>query len=280
MLWTLRGHQFIFPSPCVVMGVINVTPDSFSDGGDFLDPGAAADHALRLAGEGADIVDIGGESTRPGATPVAEKEELRRVMPVIGQLSGQIGIPISIDSRKPLVARTALEAGACIVNNIAANRRDDEMGRVVAETGAGYICMHMQGSPSIMQQAPAYSDVLEEVGGFFANQLAHLENLGVQREQVVLDPGIGFGKNVKHNLKLLSGLNSFSITQRPLLLGVSRKSFIGKVLGISLEERLSASLACAVWAVLAGVQILRVHNVAETVQAVRMVEAIQQAKLE
>ncbi|SVB40199.1 uncharacterized protein METZ01_LOCUS193053, partial [marine metagenome] len=272
--WTACDFVFNFPRPMVVMGVLNTTPDSFSDGGRFLDTDTATKHGLRLADEGAEIIDIGGESTRPGSEPVSVKEELRRVVPVIERLTKRCGAVISIDTQKPTVARAALDAGASIVNDIAANRQSTEMWQVVAEARAGYICMHMQGTPQTMQAEPHYDDVLLEVGDFFRERLAVMADHGVSSEQVALDPGIGFGKTLNHNIKLLSRLNRFSITERPLMVGVSRKSFIGKLLGTPTNDRLPASLACAAWAAAEGAHIVRVHDVAETVQAVRMAEAL------
>ena len=272
----LRAGQFefTFPRPALVMGIVNVTPDSFFDGGRFLDTPAAVAHALQLVEQGAEILDIGGESTRPGASPVSEAEELRRVMPVIEQLAGRVKVPISIDTVKPGVARAALAAGASIVNDVAANRDDTALWEVVAEARAGYVCMHMQGTPQTMQVNPVYSDVVQEVGEFFSERIRRLSDCGVGREQVILDPGIGFGKTVEHNLQLLGAARNFMGLERPLLVGVSRKSFIGKLLGAEVSARLPAALACACMAVAAGVQIVRAHDVAETVQAIRMTEAI------
>ena len=272
----LRAGQFefVFPRPALVMGIVNVTPDSFSDGGRFLDASAAVAHALQLVEQGAGIIDVGGESTRPGALPVTEPEELRRVMPVIEQLAGRIKVPISIDTAKAGVARAALAAGASIVNDVAANREDDALWRVVAETRAGYVCMHAQGTPQTMQAEPIYTDVVREVREFFSERSRRLSDGGVGRDQIILDPGIGFGKTVKHNLQLLGAARSFASFERPMLLGVSRKSFIGKLLGAELAARLPGALACACLAVAAGVQIIRAHDVAETVQAIRMTEAI------
>lgn len=274
MILRARQFQFAFPRPTLVMGVVNVTPDSFSDGGRFFDADQAVAHALDLVQQGADILDIGGESTRPGALPVSETEELRRVRPVIEQLAAQLKIPLSIDTMKPAVARAALAAGASLVNDIAANREDDAMGRVVAESGAGYVCMHMQGTPRTMQSHPSYTDVLTEVEEFFCERMQRLNACGVTADQVVFDVGIGFGKTVEHNLQLLAGLRRFTRLHRPLLVGASRKSFIGKLLGADVTARLPASLACASLAVAAGAQIIRTHDVAETVQAIRMAEAI------
>lgn len=274
MIFRARTFEFKFPRPTLLMGVVNVTPDSFSDGGDFLDSERAVNHALKLVEEGVDILDIGGESTRPKAPPVSEAEELRRVIPVIAALAPQVKVPISIDTVKPAVAKAAIAAGASIVNDIAANREDSAMWETVAETGAGYIAMHMQGTPQTMQNAPRYDDVVRQVAEFFHDRLTRLAQAGVPAEQVALDVGIGFGKTVAHNLQLLGSLNHFTTLQRPLLLGVSRKSFIGTVTGAAVDDRLPGSLACASWAVLAGAQILRVHDVAATHQNVRMMEAI------
>lgn len=257
------------------MGVVNVTPDSFSDGGRYFDPAAAIDHGLKLVQESADILDIGGESTRPNAAPVSEQEELRRVIPVLEKLAGQVKVPLSIDTMKPAVARAALQMGASLVNDVAANRQDPEMWRAVAQYGAGYVVMHMQGTPQTMQKTPAYRDVVAEVGEFFSDRLKRLKASGVSLDQVVLDVGIGFGKTAEHNLQLLAGLESFRRWERPLLLGVSRKSFLAQVAGAAeARERLPGSLACACWALNAGVHIIRTHDVGATRQALRMTEAI------
>lgn len=259
------------------MGVVNVTPDSFSDGGKFLDAGAAVAHALKLVGQGAEILDIGGESSRPGAVPVSEAEELRRVIPVIRGLAPRVRVPISVDTVKPAVAAAALDAGASIINDVAAARRGagDAMWEIAANFSAGYIVMHAQGGPQTMQDNPVYADVLREVGVFFDGQMKILLHAaGIGMEQLVLDPGIGFGKTLEHNLELLAGLPAFARFRRPLLVGVSRKSFIGKILASEANERLPASLACATLALAGGTQIIRTHDVAETVQAVRMAEAV------
>lgn len=280
MLFRARQFEFRFPRPTLVMGIVNVTPDSFSDGGRFFTPAAAVAHARSLVEQGADILDIGGESTRPGAEPVAEAEELRRVIPVIEALAplrspkNDQPLVLSIDTLKPAVARAALTAGASIVNDVAAAAAGPAMRQAVAEYQAGYICMHAQGTPQTMQQNPAYDDVVQTVHDFFAEQLAQLQASGIPAEQVLLDPGIGFGKTLAHNLQLLAGMDAFTNLGRPLLLGVSRKSFIEKLFGAGLNERLPASLACATLAVASGVQVMRVHDVAETAQAVRMAEAI------
>jgi dihydropteroate synthase len=274
MLLRARQFEFRFPRPALVMGIVNVTPDSFSDGGRFAAEDAAVSHGLDLVQQGAELLDIGGESTRPGALPVSEAEELRRVIPVIERLAAQANVPLSIDTMKPSVARAALASGASFVNDVAANRNDDAMWRVVAETGAGYVAMHMQGLPQTMQSQPTYSDVARDVEDFFKDRMRRLNAVGVSVDQVVFDVGIGFGKTLEHNLQLLAALRSFTKLGRPLLLGVSRKSFIGALTGAGVNERLAGSLAATCLAVESGVQIIRTHDVAETVQAVRITEAI------
>jgi dihydropteroate synthase len=286
MLFRARQFVFQFPRPTLVMGIVNVTPDSFSDGGQFLQADAAVTQGLALAAQGADILDVGGESTRPGAAPVSETEELRRVLPVIEALARRSGVPVSVDTVKAGVARAALAAGACIVNDVGAalhapagpgRGEAGAMWRAVAEAGAGYICMHMQGTPQTMQAHPEYGDVVREVGEFFGERLAALAAAGVAAEQVALDPGIGFGKTVEHNLQLLASLSTFRKYARPLVLGVSRKSFLGRIGGAGAAAaggRLPGSLACAALAVEAGAAILRTHDVAETVQTARVAEAI------
>lgn len=264
----------------LVMGIVNVTPDSFSDGGQHTLRRQAVSHALRLVEEGAEILDVGGESTRPGAQPVPVEEELRRVVPVIEQLRSRTKAWLSVDTMKPEVARAALTAGAAIVNDVAANRQTPAMWEAVAEFRAGYICMHAGGGGGPIRPADLHRPVKLRGGGgtqltrFFKERLNALQRYGVKPEQVVLDPGIGFGKTLEQNLRLLAGLPEFHRLGRPLLLGVSRKSFIEKLLGANLKERLPASLSCATLAVADGVQIIRTHDVAETVQAVRMAEAI------
>ncbi len=273
-----RHHEFTFPRPTVLLGILNVTPDSFSDGGRFLNLEAAVGHACRLIEEGADIIDIGGESTRPGAEPISSDEEAARVVPVIRELSARTGHVISIDTQKPEVAAAALEAGAAIINDVAANRFDPRMWRLVAESGAGYVCMHMQGSPQSMQAAPHYLDVVAEVGDFFADRLNRLAACGVRPEQIALDVGIGFGKMLEHNLALLGAISSFQKFGRPLLLGVSRKSFIGKLSGAATAERLPGSLAVTLLAVGDGVQMIRTHDVAATRQALQVAGTIGEYK--
>src|SRR5438552_18493 len=229
MFLRCRHFEFTFPRPSLIMGVVNVTPDSFSDGGQFLEPTAAVARARELIEEGAELIDIGGESTRPKAVPVSAEEELRRILPVIERLAGEVKVPISVDTMKPEVARASLKAGASIINDVAANRQDAKMWEAVAEAGAGYVVMHMKGSPQNMQQNPTYDDVVGEVDRFFSERLERLKTFGIAAEHVILDVGIGFGKTLEHNLQLLGALDTFTRSQRPLLLGVSRKSFIAPV---------------------------------------------------
>ena len=256
------------------MGIVNVTPDSFSEGGCHADPAAAVAHGLELAAHGADIIDVGGESTRPGAAPVPLAEELRRVLPVVRELAARLDRPVSIDTMKPEVAADAVEAGAALINDVGANRADPAMARLVAASGAGYILMHMRGTPADMQRAPAYGDVVAEVAEFLRTGLARLAAAGVAPEQVVLDVGIGFGKTLEHNLQLLAGLAGFTKLGRPVVLGVSRKSFVSHLLGVPPADRLPGVLACTTWGARAGVGVFRTHDVAATAQTLRMTEAL------
>jgi dihydropteroate synthase len=274
MLLRARQFTFAFPHPALLMGVVNVTPDSFYEGARFDGAASAVAHALRLVEEGADMIDVGGESSRPGAASVSEAEELRRVLPVLEALAGSVVVPLSIDTVKPGVARQALAAGACIINDIAANREDEAMWQVAAESGAAYVAVHMQGSPATMQKDPIYDDVVAEVDHFFEDRLNRLLACGVNAEQVVLDVGLGFGKRVEDNLRLLAHLRRFTRWERPLLLGASRKSFLGAASGAKVQERLSPSLACACWGVENGAGIIRCHDVAATRHALRMTEAL------
>lgn len=252
------------------MGILNVTPDSFSDGGRFLDVERAVDHAFALAADGADLIDIGGESSRPGARPVEPSEELRRVLPVLERLKGKLPLPLSVDTRKPEVAREALWAGAAMVNHIEAARTEHRMLEVIAETGAGYLAMHMQGDPETMQDHPQYDDVVAEIDGFFGSCLASMDAAGIDRRHVALDPGIGFGKTVHQNLRLMACLARYTKHNRPLVLGVSRKSFLGRVAGGEPPQRVAAGLACSLWGFQQGVTVFRTHDVRDTVQALRM----------
>jgi dihydropteroate synthase len=257
-----------------VVGVLNVTPDSFSDGGRFLDPGAAVEHALRLAAEGADLVDVGGESTRPGAPEVSEAEELRRVIPVIERLvAARFPLPISVDTSKPAVARAALDAGAALVNDVRA-LADPEMARAVADSGAPVVLMHMRGTPRDMRERATYLDVMGEVRAELVAAMARAEAAGVRRERIVLDPGIGFAKTAEQSLEVLARLPELLSLGRPLLVGPSRKSFIGAITGAPPEDRLAGTLAAVTAAVLGGATFVRVHDVAASRQAARVAAAL------
>jgi len=256
------------------MGVLNVTPDSFSDGGLHDDPARAVAWGERLVAEGAAIIDVGGESTRPGAVELAEAEELARVRPVVTRLRAE-GVPVSIDTRHPAVARACVEVGAAIINDIA-GFRDPAMVEVAAGSDAGVVVMHMLGSPETMQKSPRYGDVVREVGGFLLAQATVLEAAGVDRERIVIDPGIGFGKTLEHNLALIAGIPQLVELGYPVLIGASRKRFIGELSGEQEpRDRLGGSIAAALSAVKAGASVVRVHDVAATTQALAVMGAIE-----
>jgi dihydropteroate synthase len=256
------------------MGVLNVTPDSFSDGGRFLKTDDAIRRAEALADEGADLIDVGGESSRPGAAAVSIEEEIRRVVPVIEQLAKRLPIPISIDTTKAEVGRRALAAGARMINDISALRFDPEMAPLAARAGVPVVLMHMQGTPKDMQDHPVYTDVVREITEFFEARIRFAEQAGIARERIVLDPGIGFGKTTDHNLEILARLDEFRSVGRPLLIGPSRKSFIGRVLGLPVEERLEGTAAAVAVGILNGASIIRVHDVRAMGRVARTVEAI------
>jgi len=253
-----------------VMGVLNVTPDSFSDGGAFFEHGAAVARGLEMVHEGADILDVGGESTRPGAEPVDVEEELRRVLPVIARLAAEVRVPVSVDTSKAEVARAALDAGARIVNDVTALRGDPGMGEVVARAGAGLVLMHMQGTPADMQRDPVYEDVVDEIRGFLAARVAAAGDAGVASSHIMVDPGLGFGKTVQHNLEILRRLEAFRGLAAGLLVGPSRKRFIGQLTGFDVDQRVEATLAVCAVAVARGADAVRVHDVAPARRAVDM----------
>ena len=259
------------------MGVLNVTPDSFSDGGQWLDSGRAVEHGLEMVEEGASIIDVGGESTRPGAEPVPLEEELRRVLTVVEGLSGQIEEPISIDTRKPEVARRTLDVGASIVNDTTGEMSDRSMDEIVAQSGAAVVVMHSRGTPETMRQLTEYADVVADVSRFLRGRAEQLESVGIERESICLDPGIGFAKSADQSLQLLKRLNELVPLGYPIVIGTSRKSFIGRVLGLPVEQRTEASSATAAWAVWNGARIVRAHDVEPVVRTIRMIEAIQSA---
>jgi dihydropteroate synthase len=256
-----------------VMGIINVTPDSFSDGGRFAAAQAAIEHGLRLVEEGADILDIGGESTRPGAAPVPLQEELRRVVPVIEGLAGRAGIPVSIDTYKPEVMRAAIAAGGDIVNDVRALQEPGAL-EAVAASRAGVCLMHMLGTPQTMQADPQYDDVVAEVINFLKARAEAAESAGIAHQRIVLDPGFGFGKRSAHNIALLRELPSLCALGYPVLTGLSRKSVLGQIAGAEAHDRLPASIAAAVIAAMKGAKIVRVHDVKATVDALKVVQAI------
>jgi dihydropteroate synthase len=274
-VWQLRERTLRPGRPALVMGIVNVTPDSFSDGGLCADPAAAVAHGLALVEQGADLLDVGGESSRPGALPVSEEEELARVVPVVRALAEATAVPLSVDTTKASVARAALEAGAHVINDITALRGDPGLAGVVRSFGAGLILMHMQGTPATMQANPTYDGVVAEVVAFLEARLQAAAQLGIAGPQVVLDPGIGFGKTTEHNLGLLANLERLTRLGRPVCLGVSRKGFLGKVLGRPLGQRLAGSLAAVCYALARHTaHIVRVHDVAETRDAVALIGAI------
>jgi dihydropteroate synthase len=272
---TLRcGHHTLDLTRARVMGILNVTPDSFSDGGDFVTREAALRHARQMVADGADLIDVGGESTRPGAPPVSVAEELDRVIPVIEALASELAVPVSVDTSKPEVMRAAVAAGAGLINDVAALRRPGALAAAAA-LRVPVCLMHMQGEPGTMQQDPAYGDVVAEVAAFLAGRLAACEAAGIPRERLLVDPGFGFGKTLAHNLALLRGLPRLASLGVPVLAGLSRKSMIGALLGgVPVGERLHGSVAAAVLAVERGAAIVRVHDVGPTVQALRIVAAV------
>ena len=271
--------KWTFGKKTYVMGILNVTPDSFSDGEKFSSVDAAVEHGIRMAGEGAGVIDVGGESTRPGAKKVEVKIEVRRVVPVIKRLSRKIKIPISIDTTKSLVARRALEAGAHIVNDVSGLRFDRKIAKVAADFGAPVIIMHMKGRPRTMQLNPRYEDLIREILEYFVEGIKIAESAGVKREKIIIDPGIGFGKTLDHNLEIIRRLKEFKCLGRPIAIGVSRKSMIGRVLGLPVNERLEGTAAAVSASILNGADIVRVHDVAEIKRVARMTDAITRFKL-
>ena len=275
--WKLARRALPYGERTLVMGVLNVTPDSFSDGGRFFSVDQAMAQAELMIEEGADIIDIGGESTRPGSEFVSEEEELRRVMPVIEELAKSVSVPLSIDTTKTVVARAALQAGAEIVNDISGLRFEPSMADEAAETKAGLLLMHSRGIPKNMQQLPPAEDIMTEVIEGLTQSVALAEQHGVERERIAIDPGIGFGKTVEQNLELIANLDQLlrAFSDLPILIGTSRKSFLGKLLGgVPADERLYGTIATVAASVLNGAHIVRVHDVKETLEAVRIAEAI------
>ncbi|MFQ6007871.1 MAG: dihydropteroate synthase [Candidatus Zixiibacteriota bacterium] len=271
------GRQLPLTRP-LIMGILNVTPDSFSDGGRFINLTDAVAHALKMVDEGADIIDIGGESTRPGADPVSAEEEIRRVIPVIEMLKRETDIPISIDTYKASTAQAALEAGADIVNDVSALRFDSSMANLIASQKVPVVLMHMLGTPRDMQKNPHYENCVEEIAQFFVARIDFCIKSGIEKTKIILDPGIGFGKRLSDNLEILANLRRFKEFSLPLLVGVSRKSFIGMIhtSGCAADQRIGGSIAATVAAVINGADIVRVHDVAQTVEALKVLQAIRE----
>ncbi|HJU57678.1 MAG TPA: dihydropteroate synthase [Actinomycetota bacterium] len=273
-VWRVGERAFDCSERTLVMGILNVTPDSFSDAGKFFTDRAAIDRGAEMIDQGADVVDVGGESTRPGSDPVPADEEVRRVLPVIEQLARHIStVPISIDTRKAEVAARALEAGASIVNDVSAGS-DPVMFELAREYGAGIVLMHMQGDPQTMQVAPTYDDVVDEVHEYLRGRVEAAEFAGIEPDRIVVDPGIGFGKNTNHNLELLQRIDAFADLGRPVLVGPSRKRFIGTLLDLPENERVEGTAAAVAWSVSRGAHAVRVHDVKEIGRVVRVVDAI------
>ncbi|MBI4809330.1 MAG: dihydropteroate synthase [Nitrosomonadales bacterium] len=274
-MWHCGKFQFDLARP-LVMGIVNITPDSFSDGGQHATTAAAVAHARQLIADGADILDIGGESTRPGAAPVSEQQELDRVLPVIEGLRG-ISVPVSIDTWKPQVMRAALAAGASMVNDVNALQESGAL-KAVADSDAAVCLMHKQGTPQTMQQRPEYQEVIAEVSTFLGERIAAAETAGIARQRIVIDPGFGFGKTLAHNLALLRELESLLALGVPVLAGLSRKSMLGAVTGREVGERVTASVAAALLAVQRGAAIVRVHDVRETADALKILNAMNESE--
>lgn len=268
------GRHIVSHNKPTIMGILNVTPDSFSDGGCYFNLEDAVKHALKMEEDGADIIDVGGESSRPGSDPVSVKEEIKRVLPVIEQIRKRSEIPISIDTTKTGVARTAIEAGANMVNDISAGRFDDEILPLVAKKDLPICLMHMKGNPKTMQDNPQYTDVTTEIKDFLAGAISKAEDIGVKSDKIIVDPGIGFGKSYKDNITILKNLAKLKELNRPILIGTSKKSFIEKVLGLPVDERLEATLATISFAYRNGASIFRVHDVKGTKRYLSMWEQL------
>jgi dihydropteroate synthase len=276
--WTARLFDLDLSGRTKVMGVLNVTPDSFSDGGRFATTEAAVAHALRMVEEGADLLDVGGESTRPGAATVPAEEELARVLPVIERLRSEApNTPLSIDTRKAEVAEAAVEAGAVVVNDVSGGSSDPRMFDLVARTGAAFVLMHMRGDPGTMQQLTGYDDVVGEVRSWLAGRVEEAVSAGIPLDAIAVDPGLGFAKTAEQSLRLMRDIAALHAVGRPLVVGASRKSFVGKVLGTEVNDRVEGTAASVAWLASNGVQIVRVHDVRAMVRVVTMIEAIRSA---
>jgi len=275
MKLTWRSFDFDFSQRTYIMGILNITPDSFSDGGLFFDKEAAVEQALRMQEDGADIIDIGGESTRPGAEKVSVQEEIKRVVPVIKAIARRVNLPISIDTYKSAVAEAALKAGASMVNDISGLRFDPKMAKVAAKHKVPVVIMHIKGTPVNMQKNPSYESLIPEIADYLYEGIVIAREAGIPDDMIILDPGIGFGKTVAHNLEIIKSLNEFAGFEKPILLGHSRKSFIGKILGdLSVSERLEGTAAAAAIGIFNGANIIRVHDVAEMSRVAKIADRI------
>jgi len=278
--WIYAGDKRIpLHAHVLLIGIVNVTPDSFSDGGQYLDPEVAVDHAQAMVDEGADIIDVGGESTRPGADLVDEEEEVRRLRPVLQMLSHRVSVPVSVDTRKAAVAKMAIDLGAVMINDVSALQCDPAMGQVVAEAKAGLVLMHMPGTPQTMQQNCSYQHVVQEVTEFLSQRVQKAQEFGITKEQIIVDPGIGFGKNVEQNLALLRGIYKLRSIGRPVLVGVSNKSFLGHIVDKQAGERVMGTAAAVAAVVLNGAHLVRVHDVGLMRDVVKTSQAIRGGSL-
>jgi dihydropteroate synthase len=272
--WRVGDRTLVCGPATLVMGVLNVTPDSFSDGGRFTDHEAAVEHGLEMAADGADLVDVGGESTRPGSDPVSVDEEISRVVPVVKRLVAEIDVPVSVDTRKPEVASAALDGGATVVNDVSGARHPG-MFDVVRGSGAGLVLMHMLGEPKSMQEDPRYGDVVDDVRSYLADRVDAATRAGIDRDRIAVDPGLGFGKTHRHNLELMRRVDEFHDLGLPVVVGPSRKSFIGRALGdVPVDRRLEGTAGAVAWLAARGAHLVRVHDVAPMVRVLRVVDAI------
>ncbi|MEK6646462.1 MAG: dihydropteroate synthase [Candidatus Firestonebacteria bacterium] len=275
---SVRKHTLEFGKKTFCMGILNITPDSFSDGGKYLDPEIALEKALELEKDGADIIDIGGESSRPGSDTISAKEELNRIMPVLKELVKKIKIPISIDTYKPEVAKEVLEAGADIINDITGLHNNEQLAKLVAKYDAGIIVMHMLGTPKTMQANPQYKDLIGEIIAYFKKSIDIAKVNGIKEDKIIIDPGIGFGKTIEHNLEIIRKLSAFKSIGRPILLGTSRKSFIGNILNLPVNERLEGTAASVAIGIMNGADIVRVHDIKEMKRVIKIADAIKYPK--
>jgi dihydropteroate synthase len=270
----IKDHSFDFSERTFIMGILNVTPDSFYDGGKFSNLDEAVKRGIKMAEEGADVIDIGGESTRPRSEPISLEEELSRVIPVIERLSKEIEVPLSIDTYKSFVAKKALDSGASMINDISALRFDPEMKKIAAEYKVPIVLMHIKGTPKNMQDDPYYDDVMKEISSYLKESIQIAKDAGIEEDKIIIDPGIGFGKRLEDNLDILKNLSILKTLEKPILVGPSRKSFIGKVLDLPPEERLEGSLGALAVAIFNGANLVRVHDVKESLRVAKLVDAI------